>query len=362
MARRIGIGMLAAIGVALVTCAVRPAAFAADVKMSPALTKLVKAAQEEGQLNVLWGSALGGAEGVRALQAAINRTYGINVKVNYTPGPSMPQMASRTIQEVKAGRTASSDIFIGVEVTIPAMVKADVLVQVPWSDYFPDITPKMTAVGGRALQIVTLFNGVLYNAQMIPADKVPKTMADIFRPEWKGKIASTPYAVGFDRIALVNGFDKVKPIVQKTAQWAGGLIRCGENERIATGEFLMLFLDCGRVEENFLVKNGGPLGHATLDDALATSLWYFAIPKTSAHPNLSILFSGFVDSKEGQAIIDKYGHDTSHLIPGTPAYEHAQSLEKRGLHLLALGPDELMPREAELGKIKSEFQTILRKK
>jgi ABC-type Fe3+ transport system substrate-binding protein len=328
---------------------------------SPALAKVVVAAQAEGQLNVIWGPALGAGDGAEAIQDAVNKTYGVSIKLNYTPGPSMPQMATRTIQEVKAGQTASSDLYIGVEVALTQMMAADVLNTVPWEEHFTYVTSAM-AGDGRALLVATLFNGILYNAHAIPRNEVPHKIADIFRPEWKGKIASTPYAVGFDRLALLNGFDNVKAIVEKTAEWSGGLVRCGENERIASGEFIMLFLNCGdRIDDSMLPENGGPLGSGEIDDALATSLHYFGIPKTSAHPSAAILFAGFVASQAGQAIIDKYAHETSHLIPGTSAYKKAQSFVRRGLHLIALGPQDLLAHEKELDQYKTAFQKILLK-
>ena len=110
-----------------------------------------------------------------------------------------------------------------------------------------------------------------------------------------------------------------------------------------------------------LPENGGPLGAGEIDDALATSLHYFGIPKTSAHPNAAVLFAGFVASKAGQAIIDKYGHKSSHLVPGTPAYKKAQSYEQRGLHLIALGPQDLLAHERELDQYKTAFQKFLLK-
>ena len=42
---------------------------------------------------------------------------------------------------------------------------------------------------------------------------VPKKMADIFKPKWKGKIASTPYAAVFDRLALIKGIDVKAPAI-----------------------------------------------------------------------------------------------------------------------------------------------------
>jgi len=330
-------------------------------EINPALAKLVAAAQAEGELNVIWGPALGAGTGAKAIQDGVNKTYGTSIKVNYTPGPSMPQMATRTIQEVQAGRKASSDLYVGVEVALTQMMAANVLTAVPWAEYFPYVTPAM-AGDGRALLVATLFNGILYNAHAIPKANVPHKMADIFRPEWKGKIASTPYAVGFDRLALLMGFDTIKAVVQRTADWSGGLMRCGENERIASGEFIMLFLNCGdRIDDNMAADNGGPLASGEIEDALATSLHYFGIPKTSAHPNAAILFAGFVASKAGQEIIDKYGHESSHLVAGTPAYAKAQSFETRGLHLIALGPEELLAHERELDQYKTAFQKILLK-
>jgi ABC-type Fe3+ transport system substrate-binding protein len=331
----------------------------AEIARTPQLDQLVKAAASEGELDVMWGgSSLGADEGVRELQDALNREFGINVKVHYTPGPSMPQLATRIIQEVKAGQKASSDAFLGIEVSIPAMIAAHVLEPVKWSDYFPEITPQMTTQGGEALLEFTLFNGMSYNTQLIPDSEVPHTLAQVFRPEWKGKLASTPYAAGFDRLALAFGDDKIRPIVKTMAEWAGGLLRCGEYERIASGEFIALVLDCGQVEPRFLEANGGPVRLVPLDDALATTLTYFAVPKTSAHPNLAKLFAGFTATPEGQKIIEKYGA-TSYLVPGTTAYKLNQSLEARGLKLLIYTPDLIAPHLEEAAKYKAEYEQIL---
>jgi ABC-type Fe3+ transport system substrate-binding protein len=335
---------------------------AAEIKRTPQLQELVKAAEAEGVLNVVWGGAsLGEAKGAAELQDGLNRAFHTHFKVNFTPGPSMVQMATRIIQEVKAGQKASSDAFLGVDVSLPAMIAAHVLDEVPWSAYFPNITPEMQTKHHEAVLVYTLFNGFAYNTQVIPDDKVPHKLADLFRPEWKGKLASTPYAAGFDKLALADGDAKIRPIVQKIAEWAGGLIRCGAYDRIASGEFVGLVLDCGQVSPAYMVENGGPVKLVPLDDALSTELTYFAIPKTSAHPNLAKLFAGFVATSEGQAIIAKYGA-TSHLIPGTPGYKEAKSLEARGLKLIIDTPDEIAPRLEQAEELKREYERILRGK
>ena len=352
--RRVGRIAFAAVVAIAAGLASRDAA--AGITHTPQLDELIKAGVAEGELNVMWGgSSLGEAEGVHELQAALNREFKINVKINYTPGPSMPQLATRIIREVKAGQKSSTDVFLGIEVSIPGMIAAQVLEPVKWSEYYPEITPDMTTQGGEALLEFTLFNGMSYNAQLIADKDAPHTLAQVFRPEWKGKLASTPYAAGFDRLALAYGDDKIRPIVQKMAQWAGGLLRCGEYERLASGEFLGLVLDCGQVQPRFLVENGGPVRLVPLDDALATTLTYFAVPKTSAHPNLAKLFAGFVATREGQKIIEKYGA-TSYLVPGTPAYKMAADFKARGLKLLIYTPDLIAPRLADAAKYKAEYE------
>jgi len=360
--RRFNHGRGAIAAAAALAFALTATAAAADTKRTPQLEQLLKDAQAEGEINVMWGISLGQEQGARDIENALNKTYGLNIKVKYTPGPSMPQLATRTIQEVKAGMKTSTDLYVGVEVSIPAMVLNDTLLPVTWSDYFPEITPAMYSKGGHALHIVTLFNGITYNTQFIKKNEVPKMMADVFNPKWRKKIASTPYAAAFDRLALARGYDVMEPIVKKTAEWSGGLIRCGEYERLASGEFLMLFLDCGRVDDALAVNKGGPLDQALLGDALATTLWYFAVPKTSAHPNLAKLFAGYVATKAGQDIIGKYGSATSHLVPGTETYKIGKQYESQGMQILSLTADDIQSREADLAKYKKAFQDMLVKK
>jgi iron(III) transport system substrate-binding protein len=362
MAWRPGTTLTAACVVGVLALTTAYTARAADTAVTPVMEKLIKAAQAEGQLNVMWGASFGASEGARAFENAINKTYGTSIKINYTPGPSMPQMATRTIEEVRAGRVPTTDVYLGIEVSLVDMLNQDMLIPVRWSDYYPAITPEMMPADGRVLLVATLFNGILYNADIIHPADVPHKVADVFNPKWKGKIASTTSAVGFERMALAYGFDTIKPIVQKTAEWAGGLMRCGDNDRILTGEFIMLFLNCGsRIPDNQKAENGGPLGSAELDDALSTTLTYFAIPKNSAHPNLAILYSGFLTTKEGQEIMVKYADESSHLVPGTPAYAKARAFEKKGDKLLAYGPTDIMSREADLNNYKDTFVKMLLK-
>ena len=139
-------------------------------------------------------------------------------------------------------------------------------------------------------------------------------------------------------------------------------MRCGEYERLASGEFIMLFLDCGRTDDRLLVENGGPLGQVVIEDAAITTNWYFGVPTKSAHPNLATLFAGFVATSDGQKVIQKYGGATSHRVPGTLAHSTAKKFAAKGVNLLVWTPDDLLKRSKDLAAYRKEFQRTLRAK
>jgi iron(III) transport system substrate-binding protein len=274
----------------------------------------------------------------------------------------MPAIAIRTIQEMSAGRKPSSDINLGAETTIAILLRSKALMPVNWSDYWPEITKEMQTANGTAVHVATLYAGIHYNTNLIKPDQVPRKLADVFRQEWKGKIASTPYAAGFDRLALSRGGDAVRPIVAKASEWVGGLIRCGENERIASGEFILLFLDCGRTDNTLLTENGGPVGQVVLEDAALTTNWFFGVPRTSARPNLAILLAGYLATADGQMVLEEIAGTASHRTPGTQAYKIGKDLEARGAEVLNQTPDQLLDMSKEMEAYRKEFQAALRKR
>jgi len=348
-----------ALGLMLVCSALGLPVGADAQERTSAFDTVLKAAQSEQSLNLIWGPSLGASAGVRALQDGLNKKYGTSITLNFTPGPSFPQVASRTVQEIQAGRPSSTDVLLGAETTIASLLASNALEQVEWSKIFSHIRPEMQTENGEAVHIVTLFTGIYYNTKFIKPNEVPKKIDDVFNPRWKGKIASTPYAGTFDRLAVLHGADKIRPIVQKTSQWAGGLIRCGEYERLATGEFILFFFDCGRGDERLSVANGGPLEQAVLEDAAVTTNWFFGIPKNTSKPNLAKLFAAFVVTPEGQEIIQKHGYTSSHYVEGTPTYQQAKELEKRGAKIITQSPDFLLKHQGEIEKYREEFQKIM---
>jgi iron(III) transport system substrate-binding protein len=336
------------------------AAWAASAPRS--LAELIQAAKGEGGvLNVTWAGAMGGAEAVKPLEEAFNRKYGLKVRVNHTPGPTMPQLAARLIQEAKAGRKASFDFFVSSEAHPGRLIDADVAEAVPWSQLFPHMTPEMQEFGGRTVKVSTGFRGVFYNTKLVKPVEVPQKTEDVFKPHWKGKIASTIYAAQFDRLAMIKGADETRALLRKTAEWAGGLIRCPDEDRVLSGEFILLFLSCNDARTRVLHAQGAPINYAMMEDGLMMGFNYITIPKNSEHPNLAKLFTGFVVGQEGQAVLDRFGYGL-HLVEGTQKYKQYQTYAKKGLKFNANTATQEREMGTEIEKLREEFQNILQKK
>jgi ABC-type glycerol-3-phosphate transport system substrate-binding protein len=85
---------------------------------APEVQRLLAAARERGETELVlsWGeSSLGGYEAAPKFEALFNRMYGTSIKLAFTPGPSMPDMALKVAQEVTSGQKASTDVLLGNE-------------------------------------------------------------------------------------------------------------------------------------------------------------------------------------------------------------------------------------------------------
>jgi ABC-type Fe3+ transport system substrate-binding protein len=316
----------------------------------------VEGAKKEGSLVLSWGTGtMGGIEGAQAMEKTFNKTYGLNIQFKYTPGPAMPQFASRIIQEAKAGQHASSDLFIGSENHVVRMT----LKKIDWSKAFPHVTPQMTDWDGRVLIVVSRTPGFTYNTNLVSANDVPQKVEDVLNPKWKGKIASTPYAASFDRLALIWGEEKTTAFLRTFPKHVAGLIRCGEEERVANGEFAMMAFNCDLADQNEMREKGAPVSGRVFKDAGILSYWYLAVPSNAAHPNAATLLAALLVSKEGQEILWKAERTSSHLVDGTYMHKFVRDQERQGVKFYANPVSDVVKNHAAQSRLRQKFQDIL---
>ncbi|HLH25803.1 MAG TPA: ABC transporter substrate-binding protein [Chloroflexota bacterium] len=353
----------------------RPAAPSASSAAAPAaaatvpapLQALIDGARQEGQLTLVWGeNTAGGAEGARRWADGFNRRYGLNVDVRFTPGPSMPEVAAKIAQENQAGRPASSDVLIGSEAHIVSMIQADALLPVDWASWAPNIQdPRLIAPGGVAVQLASRVVGITYNSDRVRGDAVPTSLQDVLKPEYKGRIAATPYAANFDRLASPElwGEQRTVDYVTKLADQASGLMRCGEVNRLLSGEFDMLVTDCGSYDAHRMQAQGAPLGHVIPSDAAEIAYWYLGVPRNAAHPNAAKLFINYVLGREGQDILYELDFSDHYLVPGSKTAAEVEAQQAKGVKFAQIDVQFVQRNdEKELSRVRDQLQSILQRK
>jgi ABC-type Fe3+ transport system substrate-binding protein len=328
---------------AALVCLVSGSAPAETITISPALSKIVEGARQEGALTLQYGeAAMGGARGAPIAAAGIKAMFGVSLDVTYHPGPSFAPMATRLYTEMQANQTASTDVYVGTAVEISPFIERGLFRPIPWTDLDPGrITPEIAEAGGRVLRIVTGIPGVLYNKH-VGADFANITvMDDLLKPEYKGRLDTEPYLSGFDVLvsSSVWGYDKTAAFVRKLSGQVAGLVRCGATDLVASGQIPAIAIDCGGAVEN-LPEYRDVIGHVIVHDAAMRRFNYVAIPTNAAHPNAGILLALYVSSPEGQRNIERdlYGTDLD-TYPETQAHAEVAALEKQGVKFIDVTVD-----------------------
>jgi iron(III) transport system substrate-binding protein len=288
------------------------------------LEQLISAAKNEKELSFVAGpTTFGGKKGLAEIEAAFDKRFGLGAKIRFSAGPEMNAMAARVIAEYKAGGKASTDIYLGSLGQYANLFREDALEEVSWAGTFPWIArPMEEIVSRRGVLVYSSPRGIIFNANLIPADKAPKTYEDLIdprlSPSWAGKIAVPPYPNWLVELSLIWGEEKVKDFTRKLVALNGGWLRYGEEERVISGEFpIMANIGDALAAMWKWQPKGAPLVAVLGSTPADASYFHLGVPKNSGHPNLARLFVGFMISKEGQAIIEKYDLRSSHLVEGS---------------------------------------------
>ena len=330
---------------------------------TPELSKIIDGAKKEGKLKLTWGSStLGGSKGARMAQDLMNKMFGTSIQVTFSPGPSFARVGSKIAVEYAAGQSASTDVYLASAPQIAPLMRRQIFQTVEWPKLLPNrITSKMTEGGNTVIKFGTGLSGATYNSKLLPKGGPPKTLQDFLKPEWKGKIASTPYAASFDILAAkeIWGPEKTIDYVRKLSRQIAGLMRCGEEERIAAGEFVALVMDCTGQNALMWQEKGAPLDQMIPTDAPQIRYRHLTIPINAAHPNAAKLFTVFMMTKEGQELAWKTWKIDLHFFPESNMRPKVDLLEKQGVKFFEATTDFWLA-HPELGKVRKKVLKILR--
>lgn len=325
MSRWAKIAALAAISGAL---ALAQGARAQTAETEP-MKALAAAADKEGAIVLTWSSdTLGGAEGAQKFEAAINKAYGTHLHISWTPGPAMPVVGSQIATTHANNLPSPTDVYMGFSRDIASELKYDLYQSAPYKTYLPDRLTDAVVEKDTYVKVESATLGFTYNKKLAPSE--PKELSDLLKPEWTGKVATTPFGAGWDQIASTDawGPDKAIAFAQKFAKQVAGFMRCGETERLSTGEFLVMATDCSDGPASEAIAKGAPLGRAIEPTVPLISYFYLAVPKNAVHPNAGKLFVAFSASVEGQKIIRDETQTDLHLFPESAERQRIEQVQK----------------------------------
>jgi iron(III) transport system substrate-binding protein len=339
----------------------------ARAQKGPTVAELVQGAKKETTFRAMWGAdTLDGGPGLQKIVAAMNKKYGLNLQPSFTPGANMQGMMTKITREKAAGQPASSDVYFGNPQSMLQAGKVDVLQPLNWQAFLerplkPDGGFDPIAPGNIGIAMASTLVGVIYNSDRVKGDDVPKKLADILNPKWKGKIASTPYAAGLREFAMPEllGREFVFDYAKKLSKHIGGLMRCGEMDKITSGEFLMLALSCGDQEVNIAQRKGIPLGYAIMDEATLSHTRYAAVPKNSRAPNAAALFIAYLHTAEGQKLMWDIDGLDFHLYPESNQKKRLDAAKARGAKFVVSSP-QWLGKNKDYTKTQNELEKIMR--
>lgn len=313
------------------------------------LAQIIEGAKKEGMIRGQWSqNTFGGGEGFNDFVAGMNKKYGLNLKGQFTPGPDMQALMVRIVQEAAAGQPASTDLYMGNAQALLEGLKNQTLKPVEWGaivDRRPPAEPGFDPIApdGTHMAIATAVVGIEYNTNIVKGADIPKKLADVLNPKWKGKIASTPYAAGMRELAMPGflGREYILDFTKKLSGQIGGLIRCGEAERLTSGEFVMLVLTCGGNDATVLQRSGAPLAQTVVQEGTVLHMRYAAVPKNSRSPNAAALMAAYWMTPEGQALLWKHDGLDLHLFPESHMKKDVDSVRAAGGKVVINTPEWL---------------------
>lgn len=334
---------------------------------SETLAQLIEGAKKEGILRGQWGqNSFGGSEGFKEIVANMNKKYKLDLKGQYTPGPDMQALMLRIIQEAAAGQPASTDVYMGNAQALFDGLNNKALKPMTYNQFIqnkPATEGKFNPIAGTHVAVATAVVGVLYNTNLVKGSDVPRRMEDLLNPKWKGKIASTPYAAGLREFATPDfyGREKMVEFTKRLSKQIAGLMRCGEAERITSGEFLMLAFTCGGNDVNVLKRSGAPLGHTVVEEGTVLHMRYAGIPKNSRSPNAGALLINYLMTAEGQELLWKHDGLDLHLFPGSQTKRELDAVRAAKGKIVINSP-EWLGSFKNYTEIQKELEGILRQK
>ena len=302
----------------LILCSIVPAAFAHAVNR-------IEAAKKEGRL-VLYGTMQ--TDIFELLHKTFQKKTGIAIDYWRT---SATKVTERALSEARAGK-ALFDLVMSTEDTMRIMLKEGILAKYdsPMSKDFPKeaIDPHL---GPRARNHII---GIVYNKEIIKPADAPKTLEDLVKPQYRGKLVMadptlhTTTAQWLVNVHKLIGKDKSEKFVRELAAMKPTLVESFNPaaDRVTSGEFPIAITYVYYVYLNGI--KGAPIDYVRTGKFLGDAS-YLTLHNKAPHPNAAKAFIDFFLDEESMSIMAKAGEFVNRkgIYPPVPDADKIQFVE-----------------------------------
>jgi iron(III) transport system substrate-binding protein len=265
---------------------------------------LIEEAKKEGGKVIVYGSLE--ARPFDAVQAAFQKKTGLELE--YWRG-SGTRVVDRAVSEYQAGKARYDVLLIG---TTPAsfVVKQGMVAKYDspsGKEFAKELVDPILGPNYRSVMI-----GVVYDKSAIKPADTPKSLEDILRPEFKGKISMPDPSQHLTTTQWLASLHKIvgKERADKFVRTLGGMKPIFSEsyvpavERVVAGEALVAITQI--IYAFTYGQRGAPVDYLRMGKMLGDG-HYAVLSKKAPHPNAGKAFIDFILGDESMRILSKMG-------------------------------------------------------
>jgi iron(III) transport system substrate-binding protein len=288
------------------------------------LEELVAAAKQEGVVDLYAPSSLTPL-GAKALGAAFNKKYDIEIRLNYNPGSSFTRDVGKVVGLAATGVSPEWDLMVIHDAGHATLWLRKL--HKPFDYVGLGVNPELIHFDKGAVSFANQFALPAYNRKAVSPEDAPKSWEDLLDPKWKGGRLGMSTAVHhLARLATHWGEEKTTRFVKALAEQKPILGRLATiTTRLQLGEVdvAITLIDAFVRRANAKHKEEIVVFAKGVEPVISPS-YLSGVLKGGPHPNAAHLFSVFLTTPEAQRIWQKFPGESSAFVPGTRAYEFAQ--------------------------------------
>ncbi|MGI6856180.1 extracellular solute-binding protein [Mesorhizobium sp. 1B3] len=273
---------------------------------SATFEEVLEGAKKEGRLFVLVSSP-GKPETHQAVAKAFNERFGLNTQIEWT-ATNPVQTGSKLIAE-QGGAGFADVIGAGGNQEMAVLAERGILKPYPWKETFGGelqgldqaIDPVIQDLKGAGLAIAHNVYGPAWNKDLISAEEVPNTYAELLTSEWTGRFSVNAFSLNpVDYYSFALGADATLEMAQAILdnspileRGTGAVTRAISVGQAPVG--ISSFHQAGR---------SANLGFKLFTDYVPIGVLHVYVPENAPNPNTARLFAAWF-ATEGMKVVNE---------------------------------------------------------